>query len=283
MKSRNLLAGIGVLTSSLVLLVGASSASAAGTPTCVVKSLPSFTAQGEEKLAATVADVIEVECNPVTFGTGSKVTITAAQLFSRCNGKVTWFVPNSFETNEFKREPEGLSVTVQLDADGNATVALLAGAGCAAGESLITAHMKEKPFETFTTSFTVLPPHDTTPGVFALPSSQVEDNGSSSVVTILEAEFAGASEEKIRFGSEELFARCQKPPHLRWVEMNGEEQQSAKSEVKGIELDNNGNAFVLVFGDKSCAEGASLIEADLESKPFTTYTTTFTVESPRPT
>ena len=70
MKSRKLRGGIGVLASSMFLLIGTASASAAPAPTtCVVKSLPSFTAQGEEKLAATVGDVIEVECNPVIFGT----------------------------------------------------------------------------------------------------------------------------------------------------------------------------------------------------------------------
>jgi hypothetical protein len=63
----------------------------------------------------------------------------------------------------------------------------------------------------------------------------------------------------------------------------GADQLRKPEEVTKIALDNNGNAFVIVFGDKSCAEGTSLIEADLESKPFTTYTTQFTVEGPRPT
>jgi hypothetical protein len=295
MKNRNLGVGVAVLAVSLLLLVAAGSAQAAEKQPpslCVVHSLPSFVAQGEGPIAATVADIIEVECNPYVFGTGSKVTITASQLFSRCNKKLKWFVANDFAKNEFKQEEEGIGVNVQLDAAGNATVAALAGPLCAAGESLITVHLTEKPFESFTTSFTVLPPHDTPPGVVALPSSQVEDGGSSAVATIIEAEFAGASEELIRIASPELFARCQKPPHLRWFLMNGTEAEvenakkekvPAKSEVTGIELDNNGNAFVIVFGDHSCAEGSSLIEADLESKPFTTYTTHFIVEGPRPT
>ena len=49
-----------------------------------------------------------------------------------------------------------------------------------------------------------------------------------------------------------------------------------------IELDNNGNGFVVLVGSDSCAEGTSLIEADLEASPFTTETGTFTVEAPRP-
>ena len=244
--------------------------------TCVVHSLPSFTAQGEEATAATVADVVEVECNPNVYGTGSKVKITASQLFSRCEGKLTWYVPNPFRV-----ERNRLGITVTLDADGNATVGLLAGPGCAAGESLVAAHMEEAPFQTFTTSFTVLPPHNTTPGVIALPGAQVEDALSSSVATIIQVAFADGSEKRVHIASEELFDRCRRAPHLHLIRMDGAEEVT--DEATGIELDNNGNAFVIAIGDGSCAEGPSLIEADLESKPFTTLTTTFTVQPPQPT
>jgi hypothetical protein len=279
--------GLVVLASSLLLLVG--TASAHGTApagketkgTCVVHSLPSFVAQGEFAQTATAADIVEVECNPNVYGTGSKIKLTASQLYSRCKEDLVWYVPNSFARNEFTKE-EGRGISVQLDADGNATVAVLAGPECQAGESLVTAHMEEEPFESFTTSFTVLPPVNTTPGVFAMPAAQVEDAGSSAVATIIQAEFAGGSEKKVRIASEELFQRCRTAPRLRWILMNGEEIKGA-SEVQEVQLDNNGNAFVIAIGDSSCAEGASLIEADLEQKPFTTYTTNFLVEAPRPT
>ena len=282
MNSRNLWAGVLALAGSMLLMVGTASANrtgsavAAANGTCVVHSLSSFTAQGEFGTTATVADIIEVECNPEIYGTGSKVKITANQLFTRCGGKLTWFVPNPF------KKVTGKGVSVQVDADGNATVAVLAGPGCSVGESLITAHMEEEPFESFTTSFHVLPPHNTVPGVFALPASQVEDANSSAVATIIETEFAGGSEKFVHIGSEELFRRCRVAPHLHWVAMNGRELTNV-AEVTKVQLDNNGNAFVIAIGDASCAEGPSLIEADLESKPFTTFSTTFTVEAPRPT
>jgi hypothetical protein len=250
--------------------------------TCVIHSLPSFIAQGEIvsqgefSTAATVADVVEVECNPSIYGTGSKIRITANQLFSRCKGNLTWYVPNPFRTEQ------GNGVSVELDADGNATVALLAGPGCMVGESLITAHMQEEPFESFTTAFSVLAPMPTTPGVFALPATQVEDALSSGVATIIEAEFENGSEQYVHLGSEELFHRCRVPPHLHWIRMNRSEATGV-SEVRGVQLDNDGNAFVIAIGDASCAPGPSLIEADLEAKPFTTYTTTFTVLPPQPT
>jgi hypothetical protein len=106
MKSRNLGVGLVALASSLLLLVG--TASARGTDavttttsnTCVVHSLPSFIAQGEFTTTATVADIIEVECDPTVYGTESKIKITASQLYSRCKGRLTWFVPNPYTRSE---------------------------------------------------------------------------------------------------------------------------------------------------------------------------------------
>ncbi len=223
-----------------------------------------------------VADVIQVACDPNVYGTGSKMKITASQLFTRCQGRVTWYEPNPFSEIVNAR-----GITLRIDADGNATVALRAGPECAAGESLVTAHMEEEPFESFTTSFSVLPPVPTTPGVFALPASQVEDSSSSGVATIIETEFAHSSEKFVHIASEELYHRCQASPHLRWIRMNGTKEENV-AEVGRVQLDNDGNAFVIVIGDASCADGASLIEADLLSKPFTTFMTNFTVEAPRP-
>jgi hypothetical protein len=286
MKSRNLGLGLVVLASSLFLLVGTASARVAATAaadppgTCVVHSLPSFIAQGENlgqmNTEATVGDVIQVSCDPNVYGTGSKIKITASQLFTRCQGKVTWYVPNPFSETLNAR-----GVTVRIDADGNAIVALRAGPECAAGESLVTAHMEEEPYESFTTSFSVLPPAPTTPGVYALPATQVEDSSSSGVATIIETEFAGGSEKFVHIASEELFDRCKVFPHVRWVRMDGTKEE-AVAEVRPVQLDNDGNAFVIALGDASCAEGPSLIEADLLSKPFTTFMTDFTVEAPKP-
>jgi hypothetical protein len=142
--------------------------------------------------------------------------------------------------------------------------------------------MEEEPYETFTTAFSVLAPVKTTPGVFPMPKTQVEDSLSSAVATIVEVEFAGGSEKNVRIAAEELYARCRVFPHVRWIRMNGAEELNV-SEVTQVQLDNDGNAFVIAIGDSSCAEGPSLIEADLEAKPFTTFTNPFTVEAPRPT
>ncbi len=243
---------------------------------CLVHSLPSFVAQGEGATAATVGDVVEVECNPAAYGSDSKVRITASQLFSSCNDSLTWYVPNPYAVMS------GQGVTLELDADGNATVALIAGPGCSAGDTEISAHTEEEPFETVTAPFNVLPPSDTAPGVFALPASEVEDARSSSVATIVEAEFPGAPQQSISIASEALRARCRLAPHLHWIRMDGTEVLGM-GEIDEVKLDDDGNAFVLAIGDSSCAEGSSEIEADLESMPFTTLTSSFNILPPQPT
>src|ERR1700737_909515 len=282
MKRRNLGLGIGlaILGSSMFLLTGSASA-AEPTEACKVISQPGFTAQGEFTTTGTVADVIEVECNPEIYGTKAKLKIEAYQVYSRCEHKLTWYVPN--QPNVGFRKVEGLSVPVELDPDGNATVALLAGPNCTVGsDNMITVHMEQVPFESFTTSFAILPPGLTPQGVMATPGSQVEDAYSSAFATIIQAEFPGISEQKVRIGSEELYHRCRSAPHLRWIGIDGREQTGV-SEVTGVPLDNDGNGFVIVIGDSSCASGRSLIEADLEESPFTTLSTSFTTEPPQPT
>jgi hypothetical protein len=298
MERRNLGAGLAVLASSFMLLGGVASAHgvAAGTSTtatgCTVKSLPSFVAQGEYGYTASIADVVEISCDPYTYGTGQEVSVTASQLASRCHN-LAWIVPN----NSYD-EPEvqvGQTVHLNLDADGNATASLIAGPDCMPGESLITLDENESPYETFTTSFMVTPPANTTQGVYALPSSQVEDSGSSSVTTVVEAEFKGGGEKYVRLASEQLNDRCH-DGGLVWVPgyvteylnedysvasiKKAEDGYSGENETE-IRLDDNGNGFAVAVGIDSCLEGTSLIEADLVESPFTTETTNFTVVAPK--
>ena len=90
MERRNLGAGLMVLASSFLLLAGVASAQerstrlglrGGATPgVCLVTSLPSFVAQGEYGYTASVADVVEVSCDPFKYGAGQEVSVTAAQL-----------------------------------------------------------------------------------------------------------------------------------------------------------------------------------------------------------
>lgn len=241
------------------------------TPLCDVDSNPPFVESGLGSTASSIADVIVVECRPVFAE--SRVTITADELNSRCHNTLSWFSPSS-------GTGAGESFNVFLDNDGGAEATVWGGPSCSAGTSLITASLDAPPFTTVSTSFTVKPPQNTTPGVKALPSTEVEDATTSSVETVVYVEFPSTfAEQFVKITAQELFARC--AGGITWI--GPDEAPFGTGPSVFVQLDDNGNAFVVAEAGPSCASGKSLIEASLTIAPFTTYTTTFTILSPRPT
>jgi hypothetical protein len=249
-----------------------------------VRSLPSFIAQGEFGRASSVADIVEVECESIYAE--HFVKISSQELYNSCADKLTWYVME-------KGYSSGPSVSkVQLDDDGNATVAVWGGPSCASiTESLISAHLEEAPYETFTTAFSVLAPKPTKPGVYATPETQVESDILSSAVTVVQVEFPPVyAEKEVNVSDEQLFDSCQLTEPITWVGPEAGEEIAGEPGliVGGVEsvklkLDNDGNAFVVLFGYDSCAAGPSEIDASLEVAPYTTYTTTFTIKPPEET
>jgi hypothetical protein len=302
MERRNVLAGVAVLVMSLFMVSGTAFAHAThhkaakprrqtgGGPapeTCVVHALPSsFMDQGEFGSASSVADVIEVECEEVYAE--KTVRISANELYSRCDKKLYWKGPYAYPWSSSQA-----SYTAELDNDGNATVVVMGGPSCAAGESLVAAHLEVAPYTTVTTGFTVLPPRPTAPGVYVTPANKVEGENYSDVATIVQVEFPPVfAEEPVNINAAQLYARCHLDPKLVWYKMgeNGPEviaeksgEEKSEEVVEKIFLDNDGNAFAVLIGGGSCASGTSLIEASLEHAPYTTYTANFTIEPPRPT
>lgn len=278
MERRSLGAGLIVLASSFLLLVGTGTASASP-GACTVTSLPSFVAQGESQFhtAAMVADVIEISCNPYVYSTGLPVTVSAYQLWLRCDKNLKWLNPNNGGHPEFTEgsKYEG----IKLDADGNANIAVIGGPECSPGESLISMDEEDSPFETFTTSFQVEPPKVTTKGLSILPKTQVEDSNSSGAITIAEFEDSSLQEESIRIGAKQLYDRCHGG---LWIIGQGEDQIGVDEPelTEAINTDNDGNGFVILKGTDSCAAGASLIEADAENDPGASLTESFTIEEP---
>ncbi|HTQ68538.1 MAG TPA: hypothetical protein VMI13_07580 [Solirubrobacteraceae bacterium] len=293
MERRSLLAGLAVLALSLFMLSGTAFAhathhkkakpheSGGGDPgVCVVHALPSsFMDQGEFTNASSVADIVEVECEEVYAE--KTVRISANELYSRCDQRLYWRTPYGHEESAFKTGP---SFQVELDNDGNATAIVIGGPSCAAGESLIAAHLEVAPFSTATTAFTVLPPRPTEPGVFATPESKVEGELYSDVATIVQVEFPPVfAEEPVNVNSNEFFSRCHNNPKTEAIVMwNGKPFVFRSLEEGTLYLDNDGNAFAVLIGNSSCAAGTSTIEASLENAPYTTYTTEFTIEPPQP-
>jgi hypothetical protein len=245
---------------------------------CTVKSLPNFMDQGEKGTASSIADIIEVECNPVLAGT--KVEFTAQELWARCKHELSWAEPPTIPTTT------GPVFFSRLDNDGSATAVVWGGPECAAGESLITADVNEG--ETVTTSFTVLPPRPTAWALFeskveAVNPVMVESDINSSVATIVEVEFPPEfAEELVNINDRQLFAKCKIAPHLKWF--GADEVLLAEGPgVSEVKLDDDGNAFVVLEGGESCQSGTTLIEASLEEAPYKTVTSEFTVLPPEPT
>ncbi len=308
MERRNLLAGLAVLALSLFMLSGTafahathhkkakprtSDGSTSVNAACTVKSEPgSFMDQGEFGSASSVADIIEVECEEVYAE--KYVDITANELYSRCGGSLNWRTPYGHDegANQWGFVT-GRGISVELDNDGNATAIVLGGPSCAAGESLIAAHLEAAPYTTFTTMFNVLPPRPTTPGVTAEPGGEgpnsapaVESETTSSVATIVQVEFSPVfAEEPVNLDFAQLEARCKVCPYTEVITMgeNGYPRVEKSVSDTTLNLDNDGNAFAILVGNASCASGKSLIEASLENAPYTTYTTNFTIEPPQPT
>ncbi|HEX3511838.1 MAG TPA: hypothetical protein VHT27_12155 [Solirubrobacteraceae bacterium] len=264
---------------------------------CVIHTLSGLMRQGEFGQAGNVGDIVEVECNPAVFPGGTPVEISDAQLQSRCSlsgGTVTWVEPNVFPAGGLKVE-KGNGITVNLDGDGNATVALVAGPNCAVGGTVVSGHTLpgegNTTVESFSASFAVIAAAPTPEGVTVMPSEQVEDEGSSAVATLLQVEFP-STEAKTRVAAPELAARCEVAPHMLWLRPNGELVETKElaggtaTEPTGREAlrtDNDGNAFVIAIGDASCKPGKSFFEVDLEAAPFTTEEQPFTILPPQPT
>jgi hypothetical protein len=295
MERRNLLAGLMVLVISSFLLAGTAFAHKTPTggktgktedpSTCLVRSLPSFIAQGEFGRASSVADIIEVECESVYAE--HFVKVSSQELFNSCADKLSWF-----SIGQGGGLVKGASISkVPLDDDGNATIVVWGGPSCASiTESLISAHLEEAPYETFTTAFSVMAPKPTTPSVKATPETQVENDTFSSVATIIQVEFPTVdAEQEVHINAEQLFSRCLVAPHLVWIGPDEGETIGAEkglleaAETVKVKLDNDGNAFVVAIGAFSCASGPSEIEASLEVAPYTTYKADFTVKPPEET
>jgi len=288
-ERRSLLAGLAVLAVSMLTLSDTALARTAHHPrtkaaaggaeqVCKIDATPgSFVDQGEFATSSSVADVVEVECKPVFAE--KKVTIAAQELYARCNHELSWTTPPTVPVTT------GPAFGVTLDDDGNAIAVLWGGPSCAAGGSLVTAELDEAPYTTVTTEFTVLPPQPTAVGLRVEPAEATESATNSSVATIVQVEFPPVyGEQYVNVNDRELYNRCQEGARLSWVGPDEEVFAEGNFEpgAKKVRLDDDGNAFVVLLAGESCAAGPTLVEASLESAPYTTFTGTFTVGAPKP-
>lgn len=241
-------------------------------PLCVIHSNPSMIEAGLGSTESSIADIIIVACRP-TFRQDS-VIIDATQLSKQCHGTLSWFIPST------PTPTPGPQFTVTLDKDGNATAVVFGGPSCTPTRVRIFARLLVSPSPIVSTTFTILPPQSTKPGMTASPKTEVEDATSLSIATVIRVEFPlSQARQTVAIKPNELFARC--TGNLVWF---GPEAVSLSAgDSVTVQLDNNSNAFVVAVGGPSCASGTSTITAELTTAPYTTFSTRFTILLPRPT
>lgn len=315
MERRNLVAGLMVLVFSLCLMTGTAVArtrhasakpkTVKKAPTtaaeeCVVKTEPgAFMDQGESLLggpnnASSVADIIEVEC--LEEYAGEKVKVADQELWARCKNAagehlMSWTVPPATPAEFADTSPEAEAT---LDNDGNATFVVW-GTNCAKGETLVTADLEAGKHPTVINTFEVTPPKPTAEGVSVFPAvkepklegegAAMDNDVNSSMAAIIQVEFSPEfSEEFVNINDRQLFAKCKFGNKLVWVGPNEEEFATGpEAGIEKVQLDNDGNAFVVVIGGESCQAGKTLVEASLETAPYTTVWTDLNVLPPEPT
>jgi hypothetical protein len=223
----------------------------------------------------------------------AQVTVSSQQLINDCGTNTVQYVTNAGGGGR----PPGFfsdTITLTLDNDGNATVALYA-ADCAPGSSLIEVDLEKAPYYTATATLVALPPQVTTPGLTGFPNNEVETgdtygipspSGNSDVYAVFYVETDPVyAEDQVTITSPQLEARCGQG---YWFQggNGGSVTISSTGTVQnagpGSQLDNDGNA-VFIFIGASCAPGDSVVTADVEGGTHQTYSMVYTILAPAPT
>ncbi|HMD57188.1 MAG TPA: hypothetical protein VKG82_06920 [Solirubrobacteraceae bacterium] len=268
---------LALATALAALIVPAASAAPAGVysgSACELRSLPSFVAQGDGEAAGSVADIVRVSCDPRLAGRG--VVLDSSQLYERCARHLAWSLPYPLAAQT------GPMFAASLDADGNLTVALWAGPGCAPGPNAISAQVEEEPEAPAPATFTVMAPRRTYPLLTAQPAAEIEDPVHGSVATVIEVAFPPAyAGQSVNLSSGQLLSRCLEAPVFTSPATQGPILDAVGDAVE-LTLDGDGGAFVVALAGGSCASGPSEIEATLLGPPYTRDVTRFTVQPPQP-
>src|ERR1700689_1087185 len=233
---------------------------------CVVRTLPEKFI--ELSTTGSVADVVEVSCE--TSLAGCPGTFSDQQLRNRCNGHLSWVLPYPYESTSVE------AIEVRLDADANATVALFADT-CAAGASLVDAHLEREPFYTARASFDVLAPKEAPEGVTVIPESEVPNFTHKSIAVVVPVTFeADQASQQVKVSSQELFSGC--AGNVVWVGPGASVLGSGTPSAE-VQLDYDGRGFVAALAGE-CATNEDLFSVKLESSPFTSLTPQFSIAEP---
>ncbi len=212
-----------------------------------------------------------VQVSGPTFA-GETVTVDSTQLQGACVGG---FAFETLQGGSVSAPVTGASLSVVLDTLGRATVSVSASL-CAPGISTIDATLASSPFTSASTKLTVDPPQPAAPGLSAFPTSEVETSGGDVYAVFDVGMNRSFSGDTVSIDSAQLGADC---VGVRWEPGNGGTATTSGSAE--ATLDQNGNAVFVVEGS-SCGAFPSVVQADLDAPPFTTYGSDFTIVSEVP-
>lgn len=275
MERRRLIVVLVAAISTICLFQAPASARQSPSPICRIQSLSSVPGHGESAIGSGIADIVEVECQPVYAG--QNVTIHATGLFEHCRHELSWAQPPTLP----KPPKTGPSFKVTLNAEGKATAVVWGGPFCAAGESVITADLEVAPFPAVSTAFTVLPRKPTAPGLKVLTpggaASELESIEGMKAAALIDVVFPPAfAGRPVAINANLLSMPCALPHVPIWVGPLGL-LLAEGSEVTKVRLDHEGSSIVaLLLGGGVCGIGTNLIEASLEEAPYTTFAIEFT-------
>lgn len=153
---------------------------------------------------------------------------------------------------------------------------------------MVEADLVAAPYWSALTTLRILPPQDTTHGVYGYPSAEIETgntvtSGESDISAVFYVEAPAVyAEQTVEIEASELVDRCGAGSY--WMSNDGGSTTNGTAAGSSATwtalLDDNGNATFDFFG-ASCASGASTVLADVEAGLNPSYSATFTVIAPQ--
>jgi len=219
--------------------------------------------------------VIQVEASPLYAG--KTITISSSQLQAAC-ASVSYETLQGGSVTDPTDSPNSISVV--LDADGNATV-VVNGTECVPGPDVVNATLSTSQWSiNATTTLVVNPPQMTFPWqVAGYPNNEVETgntlaSGNSDLYAVFSLETSpGYAEKTATISSPQLEKRCGEG--YRW-ESNAKTSPFVNSKTATAIVDDDGNA-TFVFKGASCAGGTSKVTVKVGKH---TYTTEYSIDPP---
>jgi hypothetical protein len=223
--------------------------------------------------------VVQVRADPKYAGMW--VLITSPELTRSCGAVWYRYLPSAINTSNVVQRNQILAF---VDQEGNATVDVAADK-CVTGADVLTAQLEAFPIPDPTsslpnasTSLNVEPPGASSPGVIAIPSSEVETGNNGAVYVVFEIHSSSIhAGKRVTISSPQLTSLC--AGAWAWGSTSQvHDGNGASTYAMRDSLEKNGDE-VFTFEGVGCTSGVSTVTAKVAGM---VYTTQFTVLPPQP-